>query len=43
MRGSFGRFDPYTLGHLNGRNRRILVVAGRLGEGPFTIRFADLR
>src|SRR5262249_8092391 len=29
--------------HANGRNRRILVVAGRPGEGPFTIRFADLR
>jgi hypothetical protein len=24
-------------------NRRILVIAGRYGEGPFTIRFADLR
>ena len=24
-------------------NRRILVVAGRPCEGPFTIRFADLR
>ena len=33
------------LGHgpANGRNRRIRVVAGRPGEGPFTILFADLR
>jgi hypothetical protein len=30
-------------GNANGRKRRILVVAGRPGEGPFTIRFADLR
>jgi hypothetical protein len=27
----------------NGRLRRNLVIAGRSGEGPFTIRFADLR
>jgi hypothetical protein len=27
----------------NGRFRRILVIAARYGEGPFTIRFADLR
>jgi len=27
----------------NARNRRVPVVAGRPGEGPFTIRFADLR
>ena len=25
------------------RNRRNLVIAGRPGERPFTIRFADLR
>src|SRR5262249_37651811 len=28
---------------VNGRKRRNLVIAGRSGEGPFTIRFADLR
>jgi hypothetical protein len=27
----------------NGGFRRILVIAARYGEGPFTIRFADLR
>ena len=27
----------------NGSYRRILVIAGRSGECPFTIRFADLR
>ena len=27
----------------NGRLRRNLVIAGRFGEGPFTIRFADVR
>jgi hypothetical protein len=26
----------------NGSSRRNLAVAGRCGEGPFTIRFADL-
>ena len=31
---------PYSGGV---RFRRILVVAEGLGEGPFTIRFADLR
>ena len=31
------------IGHGNGRKRRNLVIAGRSGEGPFTIRFADLR
>jgi hypothetical protein len=27
----------------NDRNRRVPVTAGRLGEGPFTIQFADVR
>jgi hypothetical protein len=27
----------------NGCLRRDLVIAGRSGEGPFTIRFADVR
>src|SRR6516162_9355951 len=33
----------FHCGPVNGRLRRILVVAGRPGEGPFTVRFADLR
>jgi hypothetical protein len=38
-----GRLRRFDSSPANGRNRRILVVAGRPGEGPFTIRFADLR
>ena len=30
-------------GLTSGRLRRNLVIAGRSGERPFTIRFADLR
>ena len=32
----------FPAGSANGRNRRILAVAARSGDGPFTIRFADL-
>jgi hypothetical protein len=38
-----GRLQWLDRRRRNGWNRRILVVAGRPGEGPFTIRFADLR
>jgi hypothetical protein len=42
-RPSFGRTFRLIIGKPIDRFRRILVVAGRPGEGPFTIRFADLR
>src|SRR5438552_5606585 len=36
------RTYPRHVTSANGRNRRILVVAARSGEGPVTNRFADL-
>jgi hypothetical protein len=33
-----GRSDSLIRAHPNGRKRRNLVIAGRSGEGPFTIR-----
>ena len=42
-RSALGRALPLDLGAVTGRLRRILVVAERPGEGPFAMRFADLR
>src|SRR5215831_21295468 len=38
-----GRTLPLDFGPANGRFRRNLVVAASSGQGPLTIRFADLR
>src|SRR3982750_4347331 len=40
---TIGRVPPFDSFPANGRNRRNLVIADRSGEGPFTIRFADVR
>jgi hypothetical protein len=40
---AFGVKPASDLDRANGRHRRDLVIAGRSGEGPFTIRFADVR
>src|SRR6059058_3020790 len=42
-RSGLGRSDSSPAATGNGRKRRILVVATHCGEGPFTIRLADLR
>jgi len=43
MLTALGRLLPAAFEAASVRYRRILVVAGRPGEGPFTIRFPDLR
>src|SRR5437868_6554083 len=36
-RSAKDRLEPTARRHVNGRNRRNLVIAGRTGEGPFTL------
>jgi hypothetical protein len=42
MKARFGEVHQLFAPSLNGRNRRILAVDARSGDGPFTIQFADL-